>query len=443
VLLKNDGALPLAPGKKIAIASSNVPYADMTADNAYLASVGLAAGMGVDGAAMCVDDLVIDGGGSAQVTWSRDYAATLRQGLENAGFIAANETRDVNVTTASAAADAAAADAGIFVLSRTSSEGADNGAASFNMGEAELKAFNAYKDAFTAAGKPLIVLINAGASVRTQEFTDGANAILDVFLPGTEGAYAIGDALSGKINPSGKLTSSFPLEYNDSSSVAAELVKSGHEGKTWAAEEGNPATGYPVYFDEGVYVGYRCYTTFDAESRISYPFGHGLSYTSFKFSDLKFDKYLFPETPDSETLTVSVKVTNTGTIAGKQVVELYLGADSYKEERRPIRELKAFGKTRLLQPGESEVVELTIDKRDLQYFDDGNPDNNLDSPIVYSKNQAERWTVEPGTIFTATISDSSAASALEANGVSEAFAYGGSAVKTTGPLKTGGAGMYD
>jgi hypothetical protein len=212
-----------------------------------------------------------------------------------------------------------------------------------------------------------------------------------VWLPGSEGANAIGNILVGKANPSGKLTQTFPLTYSDSPSIA--MATEAHAGRTWATN--------PVYYDEGVYVGYRYFDTFSKEDRVAYPFGYGLSYTTFELSNLSVDKAVFSGAADGETVTVSVDVKNTGAVAGKEVVQIYLSASTWQEEGRPKHDLRAFAKSKLLAPGEAQTLTFELGLRDLQWFDDGNPDNDLTN-VTYNKDDGTGvgWTVADGTEFT-------------------------------------------
>ncbi|MDR1060844.1 MAG: glycoside hydrolase family 3 C-terminal domain-containing protein, partial [Clostridiales bacterium] len=276
VLLKNDGlaglggekALPLPAGSSVALVASSV------ARTAFGTTGG---GFGASGS-VAVKDLVIEGGGSAQVAWDQTKGVSLEAGLAGAGFSVPYACVDADIAAMGAAqraaqadAAAAAADAGIMVISRTSSEGKDNAQSSFDLSDAEKAALELFGGAFGAAGKRFVVLINAGASINVQQINEYADAALVVYLPGTEGGAAIADILSGAVSPSGKLTQTFPLEYDDSPSIA--MAAKGREGQTWATN--------PVFLDEGVYVGYRYFDTFGKEDRVAYPFGHGLSYTTF------------------------------------------------------------------------------------------------------------------------------------------------------------------
>lgn len=427
VLLKNeDGALPLAAGIKIALITSEIAWDELDNPGWY----GCTASLG---------DIVTQGRGSAQVKFNGDggpiWAPSLREGLKNGGFDIVDWKRDGEIAGTSdlphgeslgqdkgaqiacdpaVAASAAGkalelgAEAFIFVMTRVSGEGQDVIPEEFNLCLRESSVFTAYADVFRAAGKKVIVLLNCGSAVDTTLFREKADAILNVYNPGTEGANAIADILSGAVNPSGKLTQSFPSTYIDSPSVA--VAAKGHEGHTFGTN--------PVYYDEGVYVGYRYFDTFGKGSGVAYPFGHGLSYTTFKIDDLKLDKDTFDISDMNESLSVTVDVTNTGAVPGKEVVQLYLGASTYKEEGRPVKELRAFAKTRLLAPGETERVSLSLTLRDLQYYDDGG------APLAEDFDKytdGMQWKVAPGTVFRVTAGATSDEAELSRSGVSASF----------------------
>jgi hypothetical protein len=417
VLLKNnDNMLPLPASKSVAIVNS---------------SVFEGGGMNLGGSGVSYGDFIVEGGGSAQVTFDANYTVDFKKGFENAGYTVVDDivTPGTAITAAKAAELAAAADYGVYVISRPSSEGADNTQASFDMYDYETASYNALITAFHAVDKDVIVLINAGASINVQAFKANADAILVTWLPGTEGGNALLDILTGAVNPSGKHAQTFPLEYNDSPSIA--LAKAEHEGNTWSSD--------PEYYDEGVYVGYRYFSTFDKEDRVAYPFGYGLSYTTFEFSDLELSKKAFSPDNPNDVVTASVTVTNTGSIAGMEVVQLYLSADSWEEEGRPKQELRAYGKTGLLQPGESETITLEIKLRDLQYYDDGNPDNVLDDLDTLNEyTDGQQWVVEVGTVFTATINtngENAANPNSPLTGLSDTFVYGDAPTDPTDPTE--------
>ncbi|MDR1061890.1 MAG: glycoside hydrolase family 3 C-terminal domain-containing protein, partial [Clostridiales bacterium] len=424
VLLKNEGGtLPLPAGKSVAIVNVS-----------ELGGGGMFGGL----SNTSYNDFVVEGGGSAAVTFDPSYTVDIKTGFENAGYTVRSETIRANaaITAAEAAQYAGAADYGVFLISRPSSEGADNTRESFDLSAAETASYEALAGAFHGAGKKVIVLINAGAAINVSAFKESADAILDIWLPGTEGGNAALDVLTGKVNPSGKLTQTFPLTYNDSPSIA--MAKAGHEGQTWSSN--------PEYYDEGVYVGYRYFDTFGKSDRVAYPFGHGLSYTAYAYSNLRVSSSYFAPGDDSATVTVSVDVANTGSAAGSEVVQLYLGANTYKAEGRPVKELKHYAKV-ALNPGETKTVRFTVTKRDLQYYDDANLDNALvytpgaapgdpgASSVVYGR--GDGWTVALNTQFTVTAGGTSDPAALAARGVSGVFTYG---TQPSTPPSSGGSG---
>lgn len=192
--------------------------------------------------------------------------------------------------------------------------------------------------------KNTVVVLHGGASI-VLPWREDVAAILTMHLGGDGVGQAAVDLLYGKINPSGKLAETWPLKIEDNPSY---LNFPGEEGV--------------VEYHEGIFIGYRYYDKKAAE--VQYPFGHGLSYTSFAYSDLKVDKECMS---DSDTLRVSVKVKNTGNCFGKEVVQLYTGVEGSKV-RRPIRELKGFEKI-ALAPGEEKEVEFVLDGKSFAYYE--------------------------------------------------------------------------
>jgi beta-glucosidase len=178
--------------------------------------------------------------------------------------------------------------------------------------------------------------------------------------PGLEGGNAITDLLSGKVNPSGKLATTFPMSYNDVPSAKNFPGKEFPDQAT-TGSFGRKQIPAEVSYDEGIYVGYRYYNTYTIKT--AYEFGYGLSYTKFSYSSLTLSSSQF-----QGKLTASVVITNTGNSAGKEVVQLYISAPSGKLNK-PNEELKAFAKTGLLSPGQSETLRFTIHPSDLASFD--------------------------------------------------------------------------
>lgn len=233
-------------------------------------------------------------------------------------------------------------------LGRNSGEGGDRVVDNdFNLAAEEIQMLDKISKAFHAKGKKVVVILNIGGVIETSSWKDKVDAILLAWQPGQEGGHSVADVISGKINPSGKLTMTFPAKYADTPSA-----------KNFP---GVPADNpKDVNYEEGVYVGYRYFNTFNVKP--SYEFGYGSSYTTFDYSDVKASSATF-----SDKLTVSVTVKNTGKFAGKEVVQLYLSAPS-KTIDKPKEELKAFGKTKELKPGESETLTLTLSPKDLASF---------------------------------------------------------------------------
>jgi beta-glucosidase len=171
--------------------------------------------------------------------------------------------------------------------------------------------------------------------------------VLEAWMMGQAGGGAIADVLYGKINPSGRLAETFPLKLVD---TPAQINFPGGNGE--------------VRYGEGIFIGYRYYDA--KEVPVQFPFGHGLTYTTYSYSKPKVSSLTFK---DTDGLTVSVDVTNTGKVVGKEVVQVYVH-DHKSELVRPPKELKAFTKVEL-QPGETRTVTMTLDFRSFAYFHPG------------------------------------------------------------------------
>lgn len=197
-------------------------------------------------------------------------------------------------------------------------------------------------DALLTLGIQVIVVLHNGSPVE-MPWADRVSAIVEAYLGGEGIGEAVVDVLYGAVNPSGKLAESIPRKLSDNPSYL-----------------NFPGTGHKVNYAEGLFVGYRYYDT--KEMDVLFPFGHGLSYTSFEYSDLKV-------IADSEanTAVVTVKVTNTGDMVGKDVVQLYV-SDKTGFVTRPVHELKGFEKVSL-RAGESAVVSFNLDSRAFAYYD--------------------------------------------------------------------------
>jgi beta-glucosidase len=238
--------------------------------------------------------------------------------------------------------------AAIYTIGRNAGEGADRKVAGdFNLTDTEKIIIKNIADAFHAKGKKLIVLLNIGGPIETASWRDDADAILLVWQPGLEAGNAVADVLSGAVNPSGKLTATFPMKYEDEPSskdfpgIPVNMPKE-------------------VVYEEGIYVGYRYFNSFSVKP--AYPFGFGLSYTDFTYSNLKLSSSIF-----AGSIKATVTITNNGKLPGREIVQLYLHSPVVKMEK-PLEELKGFAKTTLLKPGDSQSISFTLTAKDLASF---------------------------------------------------------------------------
>jgi beta-glucosidase len=260
-------------------------------------------------------------------------------------------------------------DAAIITIGRNAGEGNDrkNVEGDFKLTQTELSMVARVSTAFHKVGKKVIVVLNIGGVVEVASWRDMADAIVLAWQGGQETGNSIADIITGKVNPSGKLTSTFPMKYEDVPSAnnfpgratgkAPEMPEGVDLG--WIAGFLFP-TPTEIIYEEGIYVGYRYYGTFGVKP--AYEFGFGLSYTKFEYSGLKVAS---PDFKGKQTVTVTVK--NIGSIAGREVVQLYVSAPASKIDK-PKSELKGFDKTRLLNPGESETITMALNARDLSSF---------------------------------------------------------------------------
>lgn len=236
----------------------------------------------------------------------------------------------------------------VYTISRNAGEGADRKVNDdFNLTENEQLLIKTLSQSSHQKGKKFVVILNIGGVIETSSWRDMADAILLVWQPGIESGNAVADVISGNVNPSGKLAITFPVNYTD--------VPSSKNFPGLPTE--NPVQ---VKYEEGIYVGYRYYSSFGVKP--AFPFGYGLSYTQFGYSNLKLSSNRF-----DKKIVATVEVKNTGKVAGKEVVQLYLSAP-VKTLEKPSIELKGFAKTALLKPGESQTLTFTIDSHSLASF---------------------------------------------------------------------------
>ena len=258
--------------------------------------------------------------------------------------------------------EAQSADAAIITIGRQAGEGIDRDIdTEFNLIPEERALIMDVCNAFHAAGKPVIVIINSGSVIETASWSGYPDAILCAWQPGMEGGNSIADLLTGKVNPSGKLTMTWPIAATDHASTKNFPGSLDDYSFKMMVGSNRPIPGHAyTNHEEDIYVGYRFFDTFNRE--VAYPFGYGLSYTTFEMSKPAVKA-------NGSLVTVSVTVKNTGSVAGKEVAQVYVQAPAGKLEK-PAQELKAFAKTRELKPGESQTLTMTIPVRDLASFDE-------------------------------------------------------------------------
>lgn len=341
VLLKNDNsALPLKKKAKVALFGS-MSY-----------------------------DILVGGSGSGNV--NRKYKVSLDEGLANAGFrldrkisdkyaahVASEKAKfpenfwtvpvvpETDITEAEAKRAAKDNDFGIYTIGRMAGEGGDRRTepGDWYLSDLEKSNIETLSKAFRDAKKPFIVVLNMG-NIMDMNWDGAADAILHAWLPGQEAGNAIADVLSGKVNPSGRLPMTIAKDYSDYPS-----------SKDFPMSNNTPGT---LDYNEDIFVGYR---GFDANGITpAYPFGYGLSYTTFGYSDMKVDN-------NDGVANITVTVTNTGKKPGKEAVLLFASAPE-TNVAMPKRELRGFAKTSLLQPGASETVTIEVPVDALRYFDE-------------------------------------------------------------------------
>ena len=257
------------------------------------------------------------------------------------------------------------ADAAIITIGRQAGEGVDRDInTEFNLNAEERALITNVCNAFHAAGKPVIVIINSGSVIETASWSGYPDAILCAWQPGMEGGNSIADLLTGKVNPSGKLTMTWPIAATDHASTKNFPGQIDDYSLQQMIGNKTPIPGHAyTNHEEDIYVGYRYFDTFGRD--VAYPFGFGLSYTTFAFSKPVV------KAKGKDAVEVSITVKNTGSVSGKEVTQVYVKAPKGNLEK-PAQELKAFAKSRELKPGESEVLTMTIPVRMLASFDEAN-----------------------------------------------------------------------
>ena len=342
VLLQNDGVLPLRPqqGAKILVVG----------ENAYKMMVvgGGSSNLKTQHEVIPLDALHEVFDGKADVVWERGYVGDTTTVYNK--VVTGQNLRDSR-TPSQQLADAlsAARDAdyvlyigGLNKSKNQDNEGTDREDIVLPYGQ------DALIEALASVAKKMVV-VNISGSPVAMPWASRVNAIVQSWYGGSESGHALVDVLTGAVNPSGKLPFTMPLRLADGP-LKTERQYPGiqEEGKQWWQE----------YYDEGVFIGYRWYDT--QGIAVQYPFGHGLSYTSFELSDASVKR-------SGKEWTVSATLTNTGEVTGAEVVQLYI-SDTEASVARPAKELKGFEKV-YLKPGEKRRVQFTVGLEDLSWFD--------------------------------------------------------------------------
>ncbi len=259
-------------------------------------------------------------------------------------------------------AQAEASDIALITIGRISGEFLDRKVADFNLNDSEMKLIQQVCEVYHKAGKQVVVLLNIGGVIETATWKDLPDAILCAWQAGQEGGNSVVDVLSGKQSPSGKFTMTWPVKFTDAySSKNFPIDQDPRIDMLNQGQKGNVKNVDYTDYEEDIYVGYRYFDSFEVP--VAYPFGFGLSYTTFEYSDAKIAE-------KGDAYEVSVTVKNTGAREGKEVVELYVSAPDNKAANKPAKELKAFAKTKALKAGESETVTMTVKAADLASFDE-------------------------------------------------------------------------
>ena len=363
VLLRNEGVLPLKGDEKVAL--YGISALDFVAGGTGSGDVNKAYVVNMEEAMTNAGfqlDKTLSDYYKAYIAY--DKAQTAISGTVFSWFTS-RKLSEIAIPAAAIANEAKANDVAVVVLGRNAGEGADRKQIDdFELTSVERELLRDVSTAYHAAGKKVVVVLNIGGVIETNSWKNLVDAIVLPWSPGQEGANAVADVLTGKVNPSGKLPMTFPVNFMDHPSSANfpyNYQQAQNSGWGWGPRQPQKDVDYTNY-EEGIYVGYRFFST--AKVDVSYPFGFGLSYTSFAYS-----KPVVKATASG--FEASITVTNTGKVAGKEVVELYVTAPE-AGLAKPACELKAFAKTRELKPGESQTLKMVVDNYGIASFNDAN-----------------------------------------------------------------------
>ena len=349
VLLENDGVLPLSGPQKVALygngARATVKGGTGSGEVNSRYSVSVEQGLEEAGFEITSKQWLAEQDRVIQAEYSA-YMADVHQRAEAMGipdfFVVFNEHF---IPKALAPFQQAEGDVAIYVLGRNSGEGSDRFAE-----EGDYELTQAEVALLTALGrnyKKVIVLLNLGGVINaaTLKAIPGLSAMLLISQSGNMGGHIVADVLLGKSIPSGRLTDTWAENYMDYPSSATFS----HNNGNWNDE----------YYSDGIFVGYRYFDTFNVKPL--YPFGYGLNYTTFTMETLG-------ASADEKQVSVTVKVTNTGACSGREVVQVYGSAPRAGLEK-PMQVLCGFGKTRLLQPGQSQELKVSFQLTNLESYD--------------------------------------------------------------------------
>lgn len=371
VLLKNDQvSLPLAGGSKIA--SFGIAQVNTLKGGAGSGDVNAAHIVNiVDG---LTGQFSVDAG---LASFYRTFFEQNKSASDFGGISTVVSCPEPELSQSEITAHADGNDVAVITLGRNSAQGQDrqNAKGDYLLSDVEQSLIDNVSAAFHGQGKRVVVVLNVGGVMDTSAWQDKVDAILLAYMPGQEAGHAVADLLSGVVNPSGKLTQTFPARYVDVPSSA------GFPG----TDTDGDGTIDTHYYNEGIYVGYRYYATFGKE--VNYPFGHGLSYTRFDYRNTAITANTLAE---GGKLSLTTTVYNSGDVSGREAAQVYVAAPDGVLSK-PAIELKAFAKTRLLPAGVSETLSFEIPASWLASFDNANSE----------------WIIEPGVykVYVAPSSD--------------------------------------
>lgn len=378
VLLENDGALPLAPGAKVNVFGVGIEQFTY-------------GGTGSGAADESVNTSLMNGLRNAGLVVNEDLASWYKENTpekQEMGLVG-TDWNLYEIPQSAYPADLLAgaqgfSDTAIVVITRRSGEGADlpqsmEGYAGSTADRHYLELTPDEEDLLAMAKadyESVIVIINSANAMELGFLEDeGIDAAIWVGTPGSAGTNAIGNVLTGAVNPSGHLVDTYPYEVESAPSYFAvgafdyTNVTYANAGLGGSSEVGEGLPYHYVEYIEGIYVGYRYYETaaadgfIDYDATVQYPFGYGMSYTT-------FEKAIESFSAEGDTVTVTVRVANTGDVAGKDVAQIYVNAPYTAggiEKAEVV--LVGFAKTKLLEPGESTTVEIAFAKEDMASYD--------------------------------------------------------------------------